>query len=36
MFTWQGGLGYSDYVDRDAARMAREIDMIRMRFPHHS
>jgi hypothetical protein len=36
VFTWQGSSGYSDYVDRDAERMARELELIRLRFPHHS
>ncbi|SEH87423.1 hypothetical protein SAMN04489835_5144 [Mycolicibacterium rutilum] len=36
LFTWQPPIAYSDYVDRDAERMARELEAIRMRFPHHA
>ncbi len=35
-FSWQATGGYADYVDRDAERMARELELIRMRFPHHA
>ena len=33
---WQAPDGYVDVVDRDAERMARELELIRMRFPHHA
>jgi len=36
VFSWQGAYGYTDYVDRDAERIAREIELIKMRFPHHA
>ena len=36
LLTWQAPIGDSDFVDRDAERMARELDLIRLRFPHHS
>jgi hypothetical protein len=26
----------AEYLDRDAERMAREIELIRIRFPHHA
>jgi hypothetical protein len=26
----------AEFVDRDAERMRREIDLIRIRFPHHA
>jgi len=35
-FSWQVPAGSVDYFDRDAERMAREVELIRMRFPHHS
>lgn len=35
-FSWQAPAGSVDYFDRDADRMAREVELIRMRFPHHS
>ncbi|MGV0852934.1 hypothetical protein [Mycolicibacterium phlei] len=34
--TWQPPVAYTDYVDRDAERMARELEAIKMRFPHHA
>jgi len=36
IFSWQMPAGCVDYFDRDAERMARELELIRMRFPHHS
>jgi 8-oxo-dGTP pyrophosphatase MutT (NUDIX family) len=36
IFSWEVPAGCVDYFDRDAERMAREVDLIRMRFPHHS
>ena len=36
VFSWQGSAGCVDFADRDAERMAREVELIRMRFPHHS
>ena len=36
LFTWQAPTAYVDYIDRDAERMAREIELIRIRFPHHA
>jgi hypothetical protein len=36
MFSWQAPAGCVDFFDRDAERMAREVELIRMRFPHHS
>jgi hypothetical protein len=36
IFSWQMPAGCVDYLDRDAERMAREVELIRMRFPHHS
>lgn len=36
MFSWQTPAGCVDFLDRDAERMAREVELIRMRFPHHS
>jgi hypothetical protein len=35
-FSWQVPAGCVDFADRDAERMAREVELIRMRFPHHS
>jgi 8-oxo-dGTP pyrophosphatase MutT (NUDIX family) len=35
-FSWEVPAGCVDYFDRDAERMAREVELIRMRFPHHS
>ena len=26
----------AEFIDRDAERIAREIDLIRLRFPHHA
>jgi hypothetical protein len=26
----------AEYLDRDAERMARELELIRIRFPHHA
>ncbi len=36
IFSWQVPAGCVDFFDRDAERMAREVELIRMRFPHHS
>ena len=36
MFSWQAPVGCVDFFDRDAERMAREVELIRMRFQHHS
>jgi hypothetical protein len=36
IFSWQMPAGCVDYFDRDAERIAREVELIRMRFPHHS
>ena len=36
IFSWQMPAGCVDYFDRDAERMAREVELIAMRFPHHS
>ncbi|MGV9799788.1 hypothetical protein ACWDTP_17240 [Mycobacterium sp. NPDC003449] len=35
-FNWQGPAGIRDYVDRDEERVRRELDLIRLRFQHHS
>lgn len=35
-FHWDAPAGCVDYFDRDAERMAREVELIKMRFPHHS
>jgi hypothetical protein len=36
LFSWQMPAGCVDYFDRDAERMARELELIKLRFPHHS
>jgi 8-oxo-dGTP pyrophosphatase MutT (NUDIX family) len=36
IFSWQMPAGCVDYFDRDAERIAREVELIQMRFPHHS
>lgn len=36
LFVWQPPIAYSDHVDRDTERMARELEAIRMRFQHHA
>ena len=36
LFSWQAPAGCVDYIDRDAERLAREVELIRMRFPHHA
>lgn len=39
LLEWQppvAHVDYADYVDRDAERMARELEMIKVRFPHHA
>jgi hypothetical protein len=36
IFSWQMPAGCVDHFDRDAERVAREVELIRMRFPHHS
>jgi hypothetical protein len=36
IFSWQPAVCHTDYLDRDAERMARELELIRIRFPHHA
>ena len=36
LFSWQSPTGCSDLADRDSERMARELELIKLRFPHHS
>lgn len=36
LFSWQAPAGCVDYLDRDAERMARDLELIKLRFPHHS
>lgn len=36
VFNWQGPNGSFDYADRDEERMRRELELIRLRFQHHS
>jgi hypothetical protein len=36
LFSWQAPDAYLDCLDRDAERLARELDLIRVRFPHHA
>ena len=36
IFSWQVPAGCVDFADRDAERMAREVDLIGMRFPQSS
>ena len=36
LFSWQAPDEYLDCFDRDAERMDRELELIRMRFPHHA
>jgi hypothetical protein len=36
LFAWRTPDSYIDYADRDAERIARELELIRMRFPHHA
>ncbi|WP_197416148.1 hypothetical protein [Mycobacterium sp. GA-1199] len=33
---WQPPVARADYDDRDAERMARELELIKVRFPHHA
>jgi hypothetical protein len=35
-FRWQAPVAYIDQIDRDAERMAQELELIRIRFPHHA
>ena len=35
-FSWQAPNSFTDYTDRDAERMRRELDLIRLRFPDHA
>ncbi|WP_234791010.1 MULTISPECIES: hypothetical protein [Mycolicibacterium] len=35
-FRWPGLNGSFDYADRDEERMRRELELIRLRFQHHS
>jgi hypothetical protein len=36
LFSWQAPAGCVDFADRDAERMARDLELIKLRFPHHS
>jgi hypothetical protein len=37
LFSWQEPAGcVGDYTDRDAERVARDLELIRLRFPHHA
>lgn len=36
LFEWHPPIAHVDYHDRDAERIARELELIRLRFPHHS
>jgi hypothetical protein len=36
LFSWQAPAGCSDFADRDAERVARDLELIKLRFPHHS
>jgi hypothetical protein len=36
LFSWQAPDAYLDCFDRDAERLAQELDLIRVRFPHHA
>lgn len=36
LLSWQEPDSYIDCLDRDAERMARELDVIRVRFPHRA
>jgi hypothetical protein len=36
LFSWQPPSGCVEFADRDAERIARELELIRLRFPHHS
>lgn len=36
LFSWQTPAGCVDFTDRDAERMACELELIKLRFPHHS
>jgi hypothetical protein len=36
LFSWQSPISYVDHIDRDAERMAQELELIRIRFPHHA
>ncbi|WP_165595803.1 hypothetical protein [Mycobacterium sp. 852014-52144_SCH5372336] len=33
---WQQPVARADYDDRDVERMARELELIKARFPHHA
>ena len=33
---WEAPVAYTDHLDRDAERMAQELELIRIRFPHHA
>lgn len=36
LLEWHPPIAHADYLDRDAERMARELEMIKVRFPHHA
>lgn len=36
LLEWQPPIAHADYLDRDAERIARELELIRLRFPHHA
>jgi hypothetical protein len=36
VFSWQMPITYADHLDRDAERLATELELIRIRFPHHA
>jgi hypothetical protein len=36
LLEWQRPISHADYLDRDAQRMARELELIKLRFPHHA
>lgn len=36
LVNWSEPAGCVDYADRDSERVARELELIKLRFPHHS
>ncbi|MGE2720459.1 hypothetical protein [Mycolicibacterium celeriflavum] len=36
LFAWTPPVAHADYLDRDAERIARELELIKLRFPHHA
>jgi hypothetical protein len=36
VFSWQAPDNDVDYLDRDAERIRRELELIRLRFQHHA